>query len=261
MGNRETVLVEWPEERIVRLVMNRPHVLNAFDAALNDELQKAMLEAIDDPKASAIILTGAGGHFSAGGDINYMPTQTRQEYEVRFARSVDLVERVACAGKPIIAAVDGVAAGGALGYALHCDYIVATARAKFTAPFLRIGLVPDIGTIPGLINRIGVQATRRMIFERSVIAGTRAHDMGLCDRLVGSDELQDKAVLLAGELAALAPNALAQTKVLIRKAWGDLSEYLKLEVEMQGTCFGHPEAEEGMRSFLEKRQPRFERPY
>jgi 2-(1,2-epoxy-1,2-dihydrophenyl)acetyl-CoA isomerase len=254
-----TIRVDWPAEMVVRITMDRPEALNASDENLSRDLAAALNEAIDDPCAAAVIITGAGGHFSAGGDIKQMCKLTRDGFDATLRRGIELVRRVAASTKPFVAAVEGAAAGGALGLALNCDYIIATPTAKFAVPFLRIGLVPDIGSIPGLVRRIGAQAARRMILERQVIDGTAAARMGLADRLVDVHLLQSTAISLAKSLAALPPHAFAETKKLLDCADSPFDDYLKREYASQSTCFGTQEYSEGMASFVEKREPVFAR--
>lgn len=253
----EAVTVDWAGERVARITLSRPEKMNAIDVVMRDELAASLDKVLADPNARAIILTGAGGNFSAGGDIDWMLRQT-EDYKLAYHReTMGFVGRLAKSPKPTVAAIEGACAGGAAGFALCCDYIVMGQGARFGVPFLRIGLVPDMGSACLLARRIGDQAARRLILENRMIDGQEANRIGLADFVVPDSEVQARATELGASLAKLAPLAVAKTKWLLNRVSGDFDEFIEDELSAQAECLRGPEFPEGCAAFLEKRAARF----
>ncbi|MBX9647031.1 MAG: enoyl-CoA hydratase/isomerase family protein, partial [Xanthobacteraceae bacterium] len=167
----EAVTVDWASDGVLRIALSRPDKMNAIDVVMRDELLASLDKALVDPATRVILLTGAGGNFSAGGDIDWMLRQS-EDYKLTYHReTMTFVRRLAKSPKPTIAAIEGACAGGGAGFALCCDYIVMDETARFGVPFLRIGLVPDMGSAYLLTRRIGDQAARRLILENRMIDG------------------------------------------------------------------------------------------
>lgn len=253
----QSVTVDWAGDRIARITLSRPDKMNAIDVVMRDELMASIDKVLDDPRTKAVILTGAGGNFSAGGDIDWMLRQD-DGYKLAYHReTMGLVRKLATAPKPTIAAIQGACAGGAAGFALCCDYIVMGESARFGVPFLRIGLVPDMGSGYLLTRRIGDQAARRLILENKMLDGRAAERIGLADLVVPDGDVQKQAAELGAKLAALAPLAVAKTKWLLNRVSGDFDRFIEDELSAQAACLKSPEFSEGCKAFLEKRPARF----
>lgn len=253
----EAVSVDWACERVTRIALSRPEKMNAIDVVMRDELMASLDNALVDPETKAIVLTGAGGNFSAGGDIDWM-LRLSEDYKLAYHReTMAFVRQLVKSPKPTVAAIEGACAGGGAGFALCCDYIVMGQRARFGVPFLRIGLVPDMGSAYLLARRIGDQAARRLILENRMIDGQEAERIGLADLVVPDQEVQARAADLGSRLAALAPAAVAMTKWLLNRASGDFDQFIEDELSAQAECLKGPEFREGCAAFLEKRAARF----
>ncbi len=240
-----------------RIAMSRPRVMNAIDAAMRVEFQAAMADASADPEVRAIIVTGEGDHFSAGGDIPFMLSMDAAQFQKYHRDVLGLVRAIALCPKPTIAAVRGACAGGAFGFALACDYLVASETVYFSAQFLRIGLVADMGTGYFLAHRIGAHRARRLLLDNRVVRAAEAAALGLCDAVHADEALDGEVALQAQRLAGLPPLAVRQTKWLMREAEGHLVRFLEAEMSAASACLGGDEFLEGTSAFLAKRQPDF----
>lgn len=246
---------------IATLTMNRPEARNALDIRMREELVEALDEIERDPAARAVILTGAGGHFSAGGDVKTMaarrhtPAQGRERVELlnRF------VLRLFNFPKPTIAMVDGFAVGAGCNIALGCDLIVASDRAKFGEVFLKIGLVPDGGGTWLLQRVVGLAKAKEMVLTAEIIDAAEALRIGLVNRVVPAAELENATRALAGKIAAGPPLAATLAKSLLnRAATVDLPAALEGEAFGQSNAICSEDHAEGVRAFLEKRAPKFQ---
>jgi len=241
----------------VRVVLDRAGARNAIDLAMRDALLSTLREVMADNDVRAVILTGAGGHFSAGGDIGWMQTMAGEEFLAYHRDTLEIVRLLAQAPKPLVAAVEGACAGGGAGFALAADHMVMGRGTRFGVPFLRIGLVPDMGAAWLLARRVGWQRARRLVQEASIIDGIEAEWLGIADEVVEDARVQDKAVERAQYLATLPPGAFAQTKWLFNRADTDLDTFLQAELAAQAPCLTGAEFAEGCAAFLAKRQPKF----
>jgi 2-(1,2-epoxy-1,2-dihydrophenyl)acetyl-CoA isomerase len=249
------VVADSPAEGVRRIALNRPESLNAIDDETRGHLHEELEHALADSDVRAILLTGTGANFSAGGDIRYMQDLDRQEFTAFHARLLDLCRIIGESEKPIIGAVRGSCAGGALGIVLACDELVASASTRFLIPFMRIGLTPDMALPFWLARRVGPHAARRIILQGQPLAAERALDLGLCDQVVEDGELEGSAIAVASHLATLAPLALRQTRSLLRNCSAPFEEYLEAERAAAGVCLGSPEFHEGVAAFFEKCSP------
>lgn len=249
------VLSDAPAPRVARLTLNRPDRMNAIDDQTRAQLHAALEEAAADPEVRVVILAGSGANFSAGGDIRFLQALEPGPFSAFHGALLDTLGTLAAYPKPLVAAVQGAVTGGAMGIALACDYVVAAEDARFIAPFMRIGLTPDMGLAYALSRRIGGQAARRFLLDDAPVEASEAHRIGLADRLVPGDALEAESLALAVRLAGLAPNALRQTRWLLARTDGDLSAYIADERIAAVSCLGGPEFREGVSAFLEKRKP------
>ena len=243
---------------IQRITMARPRAMNAIDRTMRDEFAAAMTAIAEDPRVRAVVITGQGPHFSAGGDIHFLQAMTPVQVTAYHRETLELVRLIALCPKPTIASVRGACAGGALGFALCCDYLLASRTAKFSAQFLRIGLVADMGIGFLLTRRLGAHHARRFLLDNRSVDAAVAEALGLCDEVHPDEVLDDATLSLGRRLSALPPRAVRQTKWLMRQAEGNFARFLEDELRAASECLGSEEFAEGTAAFLEKRAPRFQ---
>ena len=251
------VEIDRPHPQVLRLALSRPGEMNTFDRPMAEALGRALEAGLGDPAVRAIILTGAGGQFSAGGKIDWMRDQSPDALKIYHRDVLGVLRRLALAAKPTVAAIEGVCIGGGAGFALACDYVVMGEGARLGIPFLRIALVPDMATAYFIARRTSPQVAKRLSLENRVVKAGEAFELGLADVLVSDAQVQDRAVALASELAALPPRAVAQTKELLGHMATPFDEYLAAELAAQSVCIDGPEFSEGCAAFFEKRIPRY----
>lgn len=236
------------------LTLNRPERRNALDLDDRAALLDALVAA--DRDARAIVLTGAAPMFCSGGDISSMtldPVLGRRRLELVNA----IARQMVTSSTPIVAAVEGGAFG--LGLALSCagDLVVATESSRFAASFAKIGLAPDTGLSWSLPLRVGRAMTRRMVLTACTLDATAALASGLVDELVDDGAALDRALVLAGELAAMSAPTIAGVRRILSQADQSLEGLLAAEAEVQLDLFQTPEFTEGRAAFLERRPPDF----
>jgi 2-(1,2-epoxy-1,2-dihydrophenyl)acetyl-CoA isomerase len=226
--------------------------------ALSMPLRAALIEALDrsehDTEIRAIVLTGAGGHFCAGGDISGMNIGDLAAGRERFRLTHRLVKLMVHSAKPIIAAVEGYAVGAGLSLALCCDTIVAAENARFGAGFGRIGLIADLGLNHTLPHRVGMGRARQLLLYGEQIDAPAAERIGLVDHVVAPGAALDFARDRGRALAATAPLPLALTKRLLAEG---LDAALDQERDLQSTLFLTEDHREGRDAFMAKRKPVF----
>jgi 2-(1,2-epoxy-1,2-dihydrophenyl)acetyl-CoA isomerase len=254
----ETLIVD-QSGPIATITLNRPEARNALDFAMRRELLTALDEIEANPAARVVILTGAGGHFCAGGDVkNMRQRSTAADGQVRVGLLNRAVLRLVNFPLPTIAMVDGYAVGAGSNLALCCDLIVASDRAKFGEVFPKIGLVPDGGGTWLLSRVVGLARAKELIFTADIIDAAEALRIGLVNRVVPATELEQTTRDLAARIAAGPPGALGLAKALLnRSATVDLATSLSFEAYAQAQTITSEDHAEGVRAFLEKRAPRF----
>ncbi|MER7542856.1 enoyl-CoA hydratase/isomerase family protein [Spirillospora sp. NPDC127506] len=240
------------------LTLNRPEARNAIDVPMRERLLEELRRAAGDPGVRAIVLTGAGGTFSAGGDIRSMEGAGPDAVRARLAPVHKAVRLIATCGTPVIAAVEGAAAGLGVSLAAVCDHVVAAEDARFVAAFGKVGLVADGGLLWTLPQRVGMGRAKEMLLFGRTVTAPRAYEIGLADSLVPSGTALDAALELAGEAAALAPLPVAAAKRLLARADHSLKRLLESEREEQAALFGSADFAEGRAAFAARRPPRFE---
>ncbi len=244
---------------IATVTMNRPEARNALNLTMREEMLGALDEIERDSAVRVMLLTGAGGHFSAGGDVKSMQkTHTAAEGRARVEMLNRFVLRLFNFPKPTIAMVDGFAVGAGCNIALGCDLIVASDRAKFGELFWKIGLVPDGGGTWLLSRVIGLARAKELIFTAEIIDAAEAERIGLVNRVVPVAELETTTRALAEKIAAGPPAVLALAKHMVnRAATSDLAGALDLEAFSQGVAISSEDHQEGLAAFFEKRPPKF----
>jgi enoyl-CoA hydratase/carnithine racemase len=248
------MLQESRDGDVAILTLDYPQRRNALAMPMRSALIAAIDRLEGDQNLRAIVLTGSGGHFCAGGDISGMNSADFPSGRERFRITHRLVRGMIECAKPIIAAVEGWAVGAGLGLALGCDTIVAAEDAKFMAGFGKIGLVADFGLLHTLPKRIGEGRARQMFIHGIQVDAHRGEAIGLVDVLAPSGGALAKAVEMAHALSATAPIPIAMTKSYLAQGLGDALEW---ERNVQSTMFLTADHVEGRSAFMEKRKPAF----
>src|SRR2546422_1532555 len=245
---------------IATITLNRPDARNALDMAMRRELVTALDEIEADPEARVVVLTGAGGHFCAGGDVKLMRDRrhTAAEGRARVALLNRLVLRLVDFPRPTIAMVDGFAVGAGCNLALCCDLVVASDRARFGEVFGKIGLVPDGGGTWLLPRLVGLARAKELIFTADIVEAAEAQRIGLVNRVVKAADLSTATRRIAERIAAGPPLALRVAKQMVnRAATSDLASALDAEAGAQAIAITSDDHQEGLAAFFEKRAPRF----
>jgi len=251
------------EEGVARITLDRPDVLNSFHRPMARELQQVLDEVAADPRVRAVLLTGAGRAFCAGQDLaEVVPPDGSPGPEVGqvVAESYNpLVRRIMALEKPVVCAVNGVAAGAGANLALCCDLVLASSQASFIQSFANIGLVPDSGGTFLLPRLVGLQRAKALAFLAERLPPERALAMGLIHAVHPPETLGAEALTLAKQLATRPTLGLGLTKRALHAALAnDLEGQLELERELQSIAGRSHDYREGVRAFQEKRPPRFE---
>ena len=254
----QTLIVE-TEGAVATLTLNRPQARNALDLTMRRELVGALDDIENDPSARVVILTGAGGHFCAGGDVKSMqPGAASADGRARVQALNKLVMRLVEFPRPVIAMVDGFAVGAGCNLALCCDFIVASDRAKFGEVFAKIGLVPDGGGSWLLPRLVGLARAKELIFTADIFDAAEAERIGLVNRVVPAAELVSVTRALAQRIAQGPTKVQAMAKhMLNRAASTDLESALDVEAFSQAIAITGPDHREGLAAFFEKRPPKF----
>ena len=248
---------------IAQLTLNRPERLNALGGTLRDDLLDAITRASADPHVRVMVITGAGRGFCAGGDVKAMNEARERGREGqlidKFAPSRDrTLLAMRDAPQPIIAAVNGPAAGAGMNLALGCDMRIASSAATFSQAFVKRGLHPDWGGTYFLPRAVGMAKASELIFTGEVVDAPEALRLGLVSRVVAPEELLPAARELARKIAAGPPVAIRLAKRALHHNLGtDLRAALEFETFAQNVCRETEDAAEGIRAFVEKRPPVF----
>jgi 2-(1,2-epoxy-1,2-dihydrophenyl)acetyl-CoA isomerase len=256
--NFETILCE-KKERVLTITLNRPEVLNAFTLAMGQEMLQAFHQAEDDEDVGCVVLTGAGRGFCAGADVR----EFQASIESGTLGSVQPQPESMCQlmfnlKKPIIAAINGPAVGMGFTVTLPCDIRIASERARLGAIFVRVGLVPEFGSTFLLPRLVGLAKAKELSLLGRIIDAQEALEIGLVSKVVPHEQLMPETMALATTLAQGPTRTLGLVKeVLHRGLVSDLAGAEDLETRVLATCVRSPEHAEGVRAFLEKRQPRF----
>jgi enoyl-CoA hydratase/carnithine racemase len=249
-------------DAITTITLNRPENLNAFIGHMRRDLAEALEHAGSDRTVRVVVITGAGRAFCAGGDIGFMAELMERRDADEFARILGAGRRVITAirqmTKPVIAAVNGPAAGAGCNLALACDLRIASTTATFSQSFAKVGLHPDWGGTYFLPRLVGPNKACEMFFLGETIDAAEAERLNLVNRVVAPEELEAATLQLAEQLRAAPPIALAAAKLAVYMSEAaELEEMLRYETEAQLRCFESDDGHEGVRAFFEKREPRF----
>ena len=255
------VLVTRREGAVLVLSNNNVAARNALSFEFYTAVTDALRDAARDASVGAIVLTGEGGHFCSGGDLRQLAKRRElsvQERRVRLEGLHDLIRAVRDCPKPVIAAVEGAAAGAGLSLAMACDMLVAAKDAKFTVAYVKVGLTPDGGATAFLAEFVSRQVLTELCLIGAPISGERMHALGAVNRLVESGHALSMAVELAAEISVGPQNAMSRIKHLCRHAMrNSLDEQLELEAQSMVEAMGGDESKEGIDAFLNKRSPNY----
>jgi len=242
---------------VLTITLNRPDVLNALDASMHEGLRLA-LERAAAPEIRAVVITGAGRGFCVGQDLKEFKEgagDIGERLRSTFNRNVLSLRSLE---KPVLAAVNGPAAGAGLALAAACDMRLAADNAVFVPAFITIGLVPDTGASYFLSRLLGYGRAFEWLATGKQLTAGDAHAWGFVTEVVEAGKLADRAAAVAGELAALPTRAIGMTKRLLDRAGsGSLEEQLELEAQLQAAAAASEDFTEGVAAFLAKREPRF----
>lgn len=258
----EAILYE-QQQGILTITLNRPDKLNAFTDTMLDELTAAFQQAAAEPQVRVVVLTGAGRGFCAGQDLGFaVQNGAGQEgfsYGEHLKAHYDpLILGIQAFPKPIIAAVNGVAAGAGMSLALACDLRIVVETAAFLQAFVKIGLVPDSGSTWMLPRLVGMTRALDMMLTGRKVSAQEALEWGMINRVVPGEELKDVVYALAGELATAPTRAIGLIKQAVNYAQNStLAEALEQEAALQDVAGRTSDHTEGVMAFLEKRPAQF----
>lgn len=249
-------------DRIATLTLNRPDRLNALGDTLRDDLYDAVTKAAADPDVRVVVITGAGRGFCSGGDVKSMSEREQAGSPPPAEPAMPIRDRVILAmrdcPKPVIAAVNGAAAGAGMNLALACDIRIASTAAKFSQAFVKRGLTPDWGGSWFLPRIVGAAKASELIFTGDTIDAAEAMGLGIVNAVVAPEALMGKTYELARKIADGPPVAIQLAKRAIHHNQDvDLRAGLEFETFTQGICRQTEDSKEGVKAFLEKRAPVF----
>jgi 2-(1,2-epoxy-1,2-dihydrophenyl)acetyl-CoA isomerase len=245
---------------VMTITLNRPDVLNSFTLAMAKELQQALAQAADDDAVRAVVLTGAGRGFCAGQDLaEALPREGEPMPdigEVVKASYNPIIRALRSLEKPVLCAVNGVAAGAGANLAFACDLTIASENATFVESFARLGLIPDTSGTFFVPRLVGMQRAAGMFFLAEKIPATRAKEWGLIWEVVPHSTLMDVVSQMARTLASQATRGFGLTKRAMNASFANsLDEQLDVEAQAMHEAGRTADYEEGVRAFLEKRAP------
>ena len=245
---------------VATLTFNRPEVFNSFNREMALLLQKQLDAFGENPEIRAIVITGSGKAFCAGQDLKEVTTPSLHPgfKKILEEHYNPIIERIRAINKPIIAAVNGVAAGAGANIALACDIVVASEKASFIQAFSKIGLVPDSGGSFYLPRLIGFQRASALMLLGDKVAAQQARELGMVYKVFEPETFQQQALDLAKEMAQMPTKALGLTKQLLNASFNNtLDQQLTLESTLQIQAANSNDYKEGVTAFVEKRKPNF----
>jgi 2-(1,2-epoxy-1,2-dihydrophenyl)acetyl-CoA isomerase len=248
-------------EHVARILLNRPESGNALNREMAYELLHAALRCDDDPTIRAVVLTGAGNAFCVGGDLkSFAAEQERVGHHLKevltgLHTAISTFIRMEA---PVIAAVNGVAAGGGMSLACACDLVIAAESARFTVAYTRVGLSPDGSSSYVLPRLVGLRRALDLTLTNRMLSAAEALEWGLITRVVSDATLAMEADALAAQLAAGSRGALGAAKRLLHASWNEtLETQMAHEAQSIAALAQSPDGREGVAAFVEKRPPKY----
>lgn len=251
------VLRDDPAPGVVRLLINRPDKRNAIDYDVRQALIEHLSEISGDPGVRALVCGGVGGIFSAGGDVPSMVGLTEAQARSRMTHIRRLCLSLAALPIPVVSALEGFAAGAAIGLALLGDHIVVGPGSKILFPFMKLGLTPDWGTLRTLPARVGLPCARGLLTSGQVLSGEEAVSLRLADEFVTDGDIMAGALHRAEQMARLPQEAFARMKQRLNHPAEDLPSELKREEDDQADLLLGADFKEGFAAFSARRDPDF----
>lgn len=256
------LLIEESAGTAVTLILNQPRVHNAFHPKLAKALEEALERAAIDPKVRAVILRGAQGTFSAGGDLKYFyrnlknPAEAFRQISTQLNQAVELITTMP---KPVIAAVQGPAYAAGFGLAISCDMVVATHQATFSPSFINIALAPNAGSTFFLPRILGPKRAMEAFFRGRIYSASESLELGIVNHVWAEEDFEEKLTHLVEELAARPTLSLGRIKKLMKfSLQQDFATQVELEKEEIAASSLSEDFKEGVTAFIEKRQPKFQ---
>lgn len=239
--------------------INRPNVLNAVDDDTILELELAMQTLNKDSSVKVIIITGEGKSFVSGSDIANLAKKDSikaREYSQLGQRVLNYIENME---KPVIAAVNGFALGSGCELAMACDIRIASDKAKFGQPEVKLGVIPGHAGTQRLVRLVGLGKAKELIFTADIIDAQEALRIGLVNKVVAPEELMNEAIKVAQKIAAVGPIAVKLAKTVLNRGFdSNFTTASSYESEAFAICFSTAESKEGIQAFLEKRAPKWQ---
>lgn len=248
-------------DRVAHLTFNRPQSANSLNLEMARDLMHAAIRCDEDPEIHAVLLSGAGGTFSAGGDPksfyaqgDALPSHIKEVTTYLHAA----MSRLTRMNAPVVAAVHGAAAGAGLSMACACDLVIAAESARFTMAYTRIGFTPDGSSTYFLPRIVGLRRALELTLTNRMLSAQEAMALGIVTKVVPDTELKAEATALASGLAAGATRALGASKRLLHSGFVEtLETQMELETRSIAEMAGSEDGREGLKAFLEKRPPKF----
>ena len=254
----EEAIIYKVSDRIATITMNRPKSLNSMSLDLVEGFIRSLQEAETDSQVRVVVVTGSGRAFSAGGDLKTLDdlhtTEERRQFIVKVGTIVKLIHDMS---KPVIAMVNGVAAGAGFNLALACDMAYAADNAKFIQSFVNVGLSPDCGGFYYLAKAVGMAKAKELMLTARPVGAQEAEHLNLVNGVFPQEELETATIKLAARLPKAAPLAVAMTKKAVNDYSASLEETLTFESLASSSLLGTVDFKEGVTAFAEKRAPRF----
>ncbi|MFM1652592.1 enoyl-CoA hydratase/isomerase family protein [Brevibacillus sp. B_LB10_24] len=259
--SREDILLQ-VEGNVLAVTLNRPQSLNVFSPDMLEGMMEAIQRAKEDPDIRAVLLSGAGRAFSAGGDVKRMEERMGDSGPVLTYEHIGRLNKVILAmadlDVPIVAAVHGYAAGAGVCLAMACDQILAAQDCKFVLSFAKVGLISDGGCLFFLPRTLGLYRAKEVLFNAEPIEAATAYSWGMVNRLYPSEQLLPEAMKYARKLAEGPSRAIGMMKRIANRALiSDLEGILEMERTAQAMIKTTHDHSEGVKAFIEKRSPQF----
>ncbi|KQL49430.1 enoyl-CoA hydratase [Brevibacillus choshinensis] len=247
------------ENKVGLIKMSRPDIRNAMVPELRRELHEALAQMEQDDQVNVLVLTGDGKAFCAGGDLGGMNRKIDAVTgRKRLLQSHELIRTILRLEKPVIAAVNGAAAGAGFSVALACDMIFAARSSFFVQSFVNVGLVPDLGAVHFLTSLLGPHRAKELMFTGDRVSAEKAQELGVVNRVMNDESLMEEVGAIAEKMAKGPAISMGLTKAMVnRSILGQLHDTFEIEAFAQGLCFETEDFREGVKAFFEKRAPQF----